>query len=124
MKQFLETICIRDGQPQNLQWHQRRLNSTIHHFYPAHHHTWNLVECVNIPVEFQQGLAKCRIIYDAHHFEQHFAVYEPREIQKLKKVTIPSSYDYRYKYAERGMIDDMFSQRDDAHDILMICDYY
>ena len=120
MKQFLESICIRDGHPQHLHWHQRRIDATLQHFYPAHHHTWNLQECINIPVEFQAGLVKCRIIYDAHHFESHFYPYQQKEIQTLKAVQIPTNYDYRYKYLDRGMIENMFSQKDGADDILMI----
>ena len=42
------------------------------HFYPQHRHSWHLEECVNVPSELSVGQVKCRIIYDAHHFEIHY----------------------------------------------------
>jgi 4-amino-4-deoxychorismate lyase len=48
-----------------------------------------------------------------------FAAYSPKNIQKLKLVEIPDGYDYRFKYADRRIIDDLYSKRGDADDILM-----
>ena len=119
MMQFLETIKILDGIPQHLVWHQRRVDATLRHFYPAHHHTWELISCIDIPDEFSNGIVRCRIEYDAHHFDSHFFHYQPRLIGSLKMIELPESADYGYKYADRRFIEDLFEKRGTADDILM-----
>ena len=120
MIQFLETICIRDGKPQHLEWHQRRMDATLGHFYPVHYHTWALEKCIQVPENFQTGHVRCRVVYDAHKLDIHYYPYAERKISKLKMVEVPEGYDYRYKYADRSVIEELFSQIDDADDILMV----
>ncbi len=122
MKQFLETICILNGVPQYLDWHQRRVDATMQHFYPEHHHTWTLISCIDVPSEFQSGLVRCRILYDAHYFSIHYFPYIPKTISTLKLVEAPVSFDYRYKYADRKIIENLFELRGEAEDILMTRD--
>ena len=119
MKQFIETICIREGKPQHLEWHQRRVDATLSHFYPHHQHTWHLAECIDVPSGLCEGDAKCRILYDAHHFEVHHESYEPREISTLRIVEAPPDLEYNYKYADRAALEDLYSKRADSDDILI-----
>lgn len=122
MKQFIETICIRDALPQHLEWHQRRINATLQHFYPIHYHTWTLEKCIVVPTEFQLGLVRCRILYDAHLLSIHYFMYTPRIINSLKLVETPGEMDYRYKYADRRAIEELYEQRGDADDVLITKD--
>lgn len=120
MQEFLETICIRDGLPQHLESHQRRVDATMQHFFPAHHHSWDLTKCIVVPSDYQgQGIIRCRIQYDAHHFSIHFYPYVPRMVESIKIVSVPSGFDYRFKYADRGVIEDLYTRWTDADEILM-----
>ena len=120
MKQFLETICIIDGNPQHLEWHQRRVDATLHQFYPSHQHSWQLRECIRVHEQFSAGVTRCRMIYDAHQVSIHYHPYHPRQIETLAIVEIPPSFEYMYKYAERTILEELFSKRGNADDILMV----
>lgn len=119
MKQFIETICIRDGKPQNLLWHQRRVDATLTHFYSHHKHTWPLEECISVPADHPDDLFKCRIVYDAHHFEIHYKPFTRRHVNTLKIVEAPPEIDYSYKYADRDLLEELFTLKSDADDILI-----
>ena len=119
MTQFLETISIIDGVPQHLEWHQRRVDQTLKHFYPAHGHSWDLASGIRPERDNLSGLIKCRIVYDAHQFHVQFQPYTKSRIDRLKIVQIPVGFQYRYKYAERSGIDLLLKQKGDADDILM-----
>lgn len=120
MKQFIETIAVADGKPKHLGWHQRRVDSTMQHFYPGHKHSWDLEKCIDVPENFQTGLTRCRILYDAHHFSIHYFPFSPRYIASLRLVPLPKDFDYRYKYADRSMLEKLYDMRDDADDVLLI----
>jgi 4-amino-4-deoxychorismate lyase len=120
MRHFLETICIRDGVIQHLEWHQRRVDVTLKHFYPGHQLSWSLENSIIVPSEFQLGVIRCRITYDAHLLAIHYFPYEPRLIQTLKLMEAPPDFDYRYKFADRNVLDNLFAQRDSADDILIM----
>ncbi len=125
MPPFLETICIKDGHPQHLEWHQRRVDDTLKHFYPALAYedvsfqlTDILASCAIPPV----GIYRCRIVYDINSISVEFFPYEFRPVQSLRLIEAPSGYDYRYKYDDRKVLDDLFAQRGDADDILITRD--
>ncbi len=119
MKQFLETICICQGIPQHLEWHQLRVDATLQHFYPAHHHSWTLLNCIKVPPEFHEGIVRCRIEYVANRFSIHYYPYRSRNIKSLKLVEGPLEFDYRFKYADRKILEDLYQQKGDADDILI-----
>jgi 4-amino-4-deoxychorismate lyase len=119
MKQFIETICILDGLPRHLQWHQRRVDATLTHFYPVHKHTWLLDECVDVPHQFQTGKVKCRIIYDAHLFSVHYYHYDPLPVSGLQLTEIPLSFEYGYKYADRMLIEKLTEKCEKGEDVLL-----
>jgi 4-amino-4-deoxychorismate lyase len=118
--QFLETICIRDGMPQHLDWHQRRVDATLQHFHPERRHSWQLEKWIEVPSAFQDRVVRCRIDYDAHHFSIHFFHYTPANIKSLRLVEASSGIDYRYKYADRNMIEKLYAQRGEADDVLIM----
>jgi 4-amino-4-deoxychorismate lyase len=118
MNEFLETICILDGFPQHLEWHQRRIESTFH-FCMSHATPFELEKALTLYDLPREGKIKCSIQYSTEIIEVTFANYSPKAIQHLKLVEIPFGFDYRFKYADRRIIDDLFSERGAADDILM-----
>ena len=89
-------------------------------FFPTHRHTWQLEECITVPENCLSGKVKCRILYDAHHFGLHYSGYDLKPPSSLKLVHISSAEDYRYKYADRSLLTELFEQREDADDVLII----
>lgn len=59
-------------------------------------------------------------MYDAHHINIQFSAYTPRIIQTLNLFEVPAGYEYGYKYADRKVIEDLYSRKKDADDILMM----
>lgn len=117
--QFLETICILDGVPQHLEWHQQRIHSTIEYFFLSHHEDWRLEKLIDVPYTFKKGKTRCRVIYNDREISLQYYTYVPRDIQSLKLVEIPGGYDYRYKYAGREVLDTLFERRKKADDVLL-----
>ena len=115
---FIETICIQDGIPQNLMWHQQRIDATLRKFYSSTIPFLLQTEIAahNFP---KQGKIKCRIVYDKEIKEISFSLYPPKTISALQCIEIPEGYNYPYKFADRSVIDDLFAQKGIADDILM-----
>jgi 4-amino-4-deoxychorismate lyase len=125
VNQFLETICIRDGHPLHLEWHQPRVDATMKHFYPdvpVEEITFPLSEILSSCDIPGNGLFRCRIRYDLNAIAIEFFPYTSRIIKSLQLVEAPAGYDYSYKYADRTAIENLFSQRGDADDILITRD--
>ncbi len=120
--QFLETICIRDGMPQHLDWHQQRIKNTMQHFFPDIQHGWELIDLVRPPLRFLQGTVRCRVLYDQAELTVHYFEYTPHTIHRLQLIEIPDGYDYRYKYADRVVLENLYARREEADDILMTRD--
>lgn len=125
MHQFLETICIKDSHPLQLEWHQRRVDATLKHFYPDSMDediSFRLTEILSSCAIPLVGICRCRIVYNINSISVEFFPYESRSIKSLRLIEAPSGYDYRYKYADRKVLDDLFAQRGDADDILITRD--
>jgi 4-amino-4-deoxychorismate lyase len=121
MSRFLETIRISAGVPQHLEWHQRRVDDTFRHFYPAADPITlhDLIRQSPIP---EAGDLRCRILYDDNGHEIGFSPLEPRIVRSLRLTDLPPDYDYQYKYADRRILELAFSRRGDADDVLLLRD--
>lgn len=125
MPLFFETICIRDGHPQHLDWHQRRVDATLSRFFAStrpEENTFHLVEILSACSIPATGLYRCKVIYDLNSVSVEFFPYTPRQINSLQLIEMPAGYDYSYKYADRTVLEKLFSQRRDADDILITRD--
>jgi len=121
MIEFLETICIKNGVYQHLDWHQQRIENTFRYCMPQAEpfHLETELTLYDFPME---GKFKCSIHYSAAIIEVTFSLYPPRTFQQLKLVEIPPGFDYRFKYADRKILDELFSKKGNADDILMTRD--
>ena len=125
MPLFFETIRILDGHPQHLDWHQRRVDATLNHFFPTtqpEENTFHLHEILSSCSIPSIGLYRCKIIYDLNSISVEFFPYTPRVVNSLQLIEMPPGYDYSYKYADRSVLEKLFSQRRDADDILITRD--
>lgn len=118
MNSFLETICILDGVPKHLEWHQQRVNQTFHYCMP-HAEPFQLKAKLTLFDLPREGKIKCSLQYFTEIIEVTFAVYPPKPAPSLKLIEIPRGYEYRFKLTDRHTIDTLFSKRGNADDILM-----
>lgn len=120
MCRLLETIQIKNGVPLQLEYHQRRFNNSRKMCF-GHSEEISLTDLIRIPEELQQGVYRCRIIYDRENLEIEYVPYKYREIRSLKLVNAGDT-DYRLKYADRSRLTGLFEQRGTCDDIIMVKD--
>ena len=65
------------------------------------------------------GLYKCRIVYDQLSKEVSFTPYSPKRIRRVRVVE-DNSIDYAHKFTDRTSIDQLFLQRGDCDDVLIV----
>jgi 4-amino-4-deoxychorismate lyase len=119
MNRFIETLCIQDGNAMHLAWHQARVDLTFRlcmAFAKPFSIEAVLAKQMDIP---SVGKVKCTIEYGPDDQAIRSVLYEPKQIHTLKLVEIPAGFDYRFKYADRSMIDRLYAWRGEADDSLM-----
>lgn len=119
MTKFIETICIINGKPKNLPYHNRRMNETRNYFFRAENHI-DLNNLINLPDDLPYSLKiKCRIVYSDKIDTIEYSRYEPKRVNSLKLV-VSDSIDYSYKYLRRNEIDELYQNRGEGDDILIV----
>ncbi|WP_338125552.1 aminotransferase class IV family protein [Haemophilus paraphrohaemolyticus] len=109
---MFETIAIIDGIPQNLAFHQARMDNTIEKLFQKTS-VFNLEEIIQVPTEYQNGLIKCRIDYNQQDFNIIFSDYQRREIRNYQCVYL-DNLDYTLKYTNRTIFEDINMIKDEA----------
>jgi len=117
MCQLIESIKLLDGRFYNLEYHERRMESSLRKLF-AHHVSVRIQDKLQYQKHPAIGLYKCRIIYDLNLFEVEYVPYEPAIPQTLKIVE-SNTIEYEHKYANRSDIENLFSKRDGCDDIII-----
>jgi 4-amino-4-deoxychorismate lyase len=94
---FLETIKILNGIPQNLEFHNQRLNSTRQHFN-SQSNTIDLKQFI-VPPSIN-GIYKCRVIYSNTIEKIQYHSYTDRQFKTFQTV-IANDINYQFKYLNR-----------------------
>ena len=115
---FFETIRIEGGVPHHLDYHQRRVDRTVAAHFPDTSPP-RLADHLAIPLP-DNGIYRCRLLYDRKVREVALTPYRPRPVQTLRLLHADLRYDY--KALERSAIDALFAERGDADDILVVRD--
>lgn len=115
---LLETICIQDGRVQNLDWHQRRYQQAYKTYYQQST-TTSILQDIEIPQRYLNGMVKLRISYNKTTRQAQFERYRLQQINSLKIVS-DNSIDYSLKYSNRQRLKQLFAQRGNCDDILII----
>ncbi len=118
MSLLFETIKLIDGKYCNLFYHEQRMIRSLE--------TLCGVEDDIILDEFlqelsapQEGVYKCRIVYDDVTKEVEFVPYQVRPVKTLKVIE-SDRIRYEYKYADRKEINKLFENRAGCDDILIV----
>jgi len=118
MSQLLETIKLQDGQYRNLFFHEQRMNLSLKTLYGVEDH-FNLEEFLKNIDPPENGLYKCRVVYDDQSREVEFLPYQVKPVNRLRIVE-HDRISYEYKYVDRAAINRLFDLRKDCDDILII----
>jgi 4-amino-4-deoxychorismate lyase len=118
MSRFIEAIKWKDGEFYRLNYHQQRMEMALKLFYSkspvidleAYLHKLTIPE---------DGIYKCRIVYDDEIRQVEFIPYQLRSVKTIKliEVNIASTV---YKPEDRTAINQAFAQRGECDDVLMV----
>ncbi len=115
---LLETLKLKDGIVQNLNYHQRRLNRSMDELFHGAE-KFDLEKVISVPDNCKSGIYKVRILYGPTIDKIEFAPYVFRSIQSLRVVR-HESIDYHLKYTDRQILQELFVQRADCDDIIIV----
>jgi len=118
MYPLVESIKLKDGVIQNLEYHQSRLNRSMEELFPLVEKI-DLLKEISIPEEYKSGTYKIRVLYLDTVVKVEIEAYQFRSIQSLKVVS-HESVDYHLKYTDRQILEELFSQRGDCDDIIIV----
>jgi len=118
MCQLLESIKITNNLPQNLRWHQQRLNASQKEVFGEHCEAIDLQKALVTSQLDPKLTYKARIIYGK---TLHTIEITPYLIRPVASIKVIEAYDlaYPHKYVDRADIDRYFAQKDTADDILI-----
>lgn len=117
MSLLLETIRVVNKTFQNLTYHQQRLESTMKKIFPDKP-VIVLSEELQVPENLDDGVYKCRILYDEKIRKTEFIPYFISPVRSLTLVEISPQIDYSFKWAERTWIEKL-KKKFATDDILM-----
>lgn len=119
MCRFLESIKLKEGAFYRLEYHQRRVKACFDLFFPDRE-VPDLAAYLHqqeVPVT---GLYKCRVLYDEQGFRQpENSPYQMRNTKTLKLVETRLEV-MAYKSADRSAYEQLFAQRGDCDDVLLV----
>jgi 4-amino-4-deoxychorismate lyase len=115
--QLLETIQVRNGQFQNIEYHNKRFNTSRLELFGLDDFQ-TLENLIKIPSECSEGIFRCRLVYELAIQEATFTPYIYKEIKTLKLVDI-GDWDYSYKYADRSFMTNLLNENQDFDEVIM-----
>ncbi|MHB1661778.1 MAG: aminotransferase class IV [bacterium] len=127
MPRFIDTIKLIDGNYKLIDYHNRRINNTINHFF-GFNPAINLDMLLPKQGDYKIGTYRCRLTYSNHIENIEIIPYTKRAIKKLKVVDLDifsfsaesEPLNYEFKYEDRTGINHFLTGLDDATDILFI----
>ena len=110
---LLETIKIDNGTVYNLQYHQKRCNSSREKLFLSK----NILDLSKLLSPPKSGLYRCRILYAEKVNSIEYIPYTPKEINKLK--IVPSTLNYDFKYAERTLLENLLNNNPQSDEVII-----
>ena len=113
-EKYLETIKALDGKLYNLEYHQWRLDSVLQSLND--NKTYRLLDHLHPP---EEGLFRCRVVYDAQSILCEYFAYEKRSIKRLKLI-YNDEINYEKKYENRQLLNTLFALKAECDDVLIV----
>jgi 4-amino-4-deoxychorismate lyase len=115
--QLLETIQLKNGQFQNIEYHNKRFNCSRFDLFGINDNQ-QLENLIKVPIECSEDIFRCRIIYEKEIKEVTFIPYLQKKIKTLKLVDI-GNWDYPFKYADRRFLNNLLLENQDFDEVIM-----
>lgn len=118
MFRFFESISIINGIPQNLNYHQIRIDNTFKQFYPklqSHHLDYLITK--NVQVRYPH--VKCKFSYNESSFQFFCLAYHVKLFKKFHLIN-DNQISYDFKYIDRKCFDHYLRTIPADHQILLI----
>jgi len=115
---LFETIKIQNKQLQNIEYHNKRFNQTRYELFGFCGQV-KLEEIIKVPIDLDDKIYKCRVIYSGKIEKIEFEPYSPKTIKSLKIVEC-NAIEYKFKYFDRSIINELLDHRGACDDILVI----
>lgn len=126
MFQLVESLKIKNGIPQNLYYHQFRFNKArkdllgISNIIDLEKKISDFLKTTEIRELIEQNnICKCRILYNKQIDEIQIDKYIRRQVNYLKIIR-NNDVEYSYKYSNTTLLSEIFSQKGEADDILIV----
>lgn len=116
MQKLLETIKIVNGQPQQLLYHNQRLNASRKALFHSHD-VINLNDIICNPP--QTGIYRCRVIYTTQVESVEYSVYTEKIFKRFKIREI-DDISYDFKYLNREIFNKLAVSKEEADDVLIV----
>jgi 4-amino-4-deoxychorismate lyase len=117
MIKLFEIICIKNGVPQNIYWHNHCLNQAridlLEKYAPIH-----LEQEIIVPQAFSKGKWKCKVTYTEKIEEITFSSYQIPTIRSMMLVN-GDYLEYAYKFEDRSQLVELYQLREKADDIII-----
>ena len=113
---LFETIRCEDGLAAHLDYHQKRLASSLQCLGSK-----TLFDLDKLIIPPSNGLYRCRFIYDADSYRIEYHPYLPRTINSLRLIT-DDTVHYPLKYTHRNELNALFERRGTCDDVLIVKD--
>ncbi|MDY0321656.1 MAG: aminotransferase class IV family protein [Arcobacteraceae bacterium] len=114
MKVF-ETIKCVERDIVNLDYHNERFNRTRQELFGCSD-TLDIANYIKIP---SKKLLKCKLVYADEIIDIDFSPYTKKDIKSLKLMS-DDNIDYKYKYSNRDSINELYEQKGDFDDIIIV----
>ena len=115
---LLESIKLENGTFHHLPYHEQRMHRAQQALFGKATVT-HLADHLVVPAYARKGVYKCRIVYQEAIEQVEFIAYRPKTIRTLRRVYC-DDIDYRHKYEDRHVLNELFDRRGDCDDILII----
>jgi 4-amino-4-deoxychorismate lyase len=115
---LFETLCIRNGVPQNLEWHQKRMNASAMAVL-GKQTILQLADEIIVPPTYASGTIRCRVEYNLEDMKLTFHPYRPVEIKSLRLINA-DKLDYLYKFTDRRALEEGYALRNGCDDVLFV----
>lgn len=118
MCQLFESIKIKDGKAFHVDLHQNRMDRSIREIFGVSNklNISSILKEQQIP---QQGLFKCRIVYDKELIAVEILPYTKKKINTLRIVRC-DELEYQHKYSNREVLNSLVKQNSDVDEIIIL----
>jgi 4-amino-4-deoxychorismate lyase len=116
--QLLETIYLKNGQLQHIDYHNQRFNEARKEIF-GNQETVDLRDLIVIPDEYRTEDFRCRVIYEHEIESVNFIKYTPKEIKKLRLIDI-GNWEYNFKYADRSFLNNLLENNPEVDEVIMV----